>query len=181
MIFNCLELKETKINIEKEESRGFEQSHDTPNPGLIVRNNQHFHWLHNVKIWSCPRLLNLTWLIYAAHLKSLNVQFCESMREVISSECATSSAQNVSSIFATLTSLVVGAMPMLESICQGVLLFPSLEAISAINCPRLRRLPFDSSSAAKSLNKIEGDMMRWNSLGWEDESVKNTFINYFSP
>ena len=73
MIFNCLELKETKINIEKEGSRGFEQSHDTPNPGLIVRNNQHFHRLHDVEIWNCPRLLNLTCLIYVAHLKSLNV------------------------------------------------------------------------------------------------------------
>ena len=186
VIFNCLQLEEMKINVEKEGSQGFEQSYDIPKPELIVRNNHHFRRLRDVKIWSCPKLLNLTWLIYAACLESLNVQFCESMKEVISNECLTSSTQHASvftrltslvlggiecvastqhvSIFTRLTSLVLGGMPMLESICQGALLFPSLEVISVINCPRLRRLPFDSNSAIKSLKKIEGDLTWWESL-----------------
>ncbi|KAJ9682727.1 hypothetical protein PVL29_018623 [Vitis rotundifolia] len=188
VIFNCLQLEEMKINVEKEGSQGFEQSYDIPNPELIVRNSHHFRRLREVKIWSCPKLLNLTWLIYAACLESLNVQFCESMKEVISNECLTSSTQHASlftrlsslglgdigyvtstqhvSIFRRLTSLVLRGMPMLESICQGALLFHSLEVVSVINCPRLRRLPFDSNSAIKSLKKIEGDLTWWESLEW---------------
>ena len=92
----------------------------------------------------------------------------------------TSSTQHAS-IFTRLTSLVLGGMPMLESICRGALLFPSLEIICVINCPRLRRLPIDSISAAKSLKKIEGDLTWWGRLEWEDESVEENFTNYFSP
>ncbi|KAL6333955.1 hypothetical protein AAG906_000006 [Vitis piasezkii] len=179
VMFNCRQLEEMKINVEKEGSKGFEQSYGIPNPELIVRNNQHFRRLRDVKIWSCPKLLNLTWLIYAAHLQSLNVQFCESMKEVISNEYVTSSTQHAS-IFTRLTSLVLGGMPMLESIYRGALLFPSLEIISVINCPKLRRLPIDSISAAKSLKKIEGDLTWWGRLEWEDESVEENFTNYFS-
>ncbi|KAJ9682722.1 hypothetical protein PVL29_018618 [Vitis rotundifolia] len=180
VMFNCPQLEEMKINVEKEGSKGFEQSYGIHNPELIVRNNQHFRRLRDVKIWGCPKLLNLTWLIYAAHLQSLNVQFCESMKEVISNEYVTSSTQHAN-IFTRLTSLVLGGMPKLESIYRGALLFPSLEIISVINCPRLRRLPIDSSSAAKSLKKIEGDLTWWGRLEWEDESVEENFTNYFSP
>uniref|UniRef100_F6HX85 Disease resistance protein n=2 Tax=Vitis vinifera TaxID=29760 RepID=F6HX85_VITVI len=102
------------------------------------------------------------------------------MKEVISIEYVTSIAQHAS-IFTRLTSLVLGGMPMLESIYQGALLFPSLEIISVIDCPRLRRLPIDSNSAAKSLKKIEGDLTWWGRLEWEDESVEEIFTNYFSP
>ncbi|XP_034680455.1 disease resistance protein SUMM2-like [Vitis riparia] len=179
VIFNCLQLEEMKINVEKEGSKGFEQSYDIPNPGLIVINNQHFRRLRDVNIWSCPKLLNLTWLIYAAHLQSLNVKFCESMKEVISNEYVTSSTQHAS-IFTRLTSLLLDGMPMIESIYRGALLFPSLEIISVINYPRLRRLPIDSNSAAKSLKKIEGDLTWWGRLEWEDESVEEIFANYFS-
>ena len=178
-MFNCPQLEEMKINVEKEGSKGFEQSYDIPNPGLIVINNQHFCRLRDVNIWTCPKLLNLTWLIYAAHLQSLNVQFCESMKEVISKEYVTSSTQHAS-IFTRLTSLLLDGMPRLESIYRGALLFPSLEIISVINCPRLRRLPIDSNSAAKSLKKIEGDLTWWGRLEWEDESVEEIFANYFS-
>ena len=180
VIFNCLQLEEMKINVEKEGSKGFEQSYDIPNPGLIVINNQHFCRLRDVNIWTCPKLLNLTWLIYAAHLQSLNVQFCESMKEVISKEYVTSSTQHAS-IFTRLTSLLLDGMPRLESIYRGALLFPSLEIISVIDCPKLRRLPIDSISAAKSLKKIEGDLTWWGRLEWEDESVEENFTNYFSP
>ncbi|KAJ9682726.1 hypothetical protein PVL29_018622 [Vitis rotundifolia] len=180
VIFNCLQLEEMKISMEKQGSKGLEQSYDTPNPQLIARSNQHFRSLRDVKIWSCPKLLNLTWLIYAACLQSLSVQSCESMKEVISIEYVTSITQHAS-IFTRLTSLVLGGMPMLESIYQGALLFPSLEIISVINCPRLRRLPIDSNSAAKSLKKIEGDLTWWGRLEWEDESVEEIFTNYFSP
>ncbi|RVW77090.1 Disease resistance protein RPS5 [Vitis vinifera] len=175
-LLTSYKLQEMKINVEKEGSQGFEQSYDIPKPELIVRNNHHFRRLRDVKIWSCPKLLNLTWLIYAACLESLNVQFCESMKEVISNECLTSSTQHAS-VFTRLTSLVLGGI---ECVARA-LLFPSLEVISVINCPRLRRLPFDSNSAIKSLKKIEGDQTWWESLEWKDESVVAIFTNYFSP
>ncbi|CBI36249.3 unnamed protein product, partial [Vitis vinifera] len=164
VIFNCLQLEEMKISMEKQGGKGLEQSYDTPNPQLIARSNQHFRSLRDVKIWSCPKLLNLTWLIYAACLQSLSVQSCESMKEVISIDYVTSSTQHAS-IFTRLTSLVLGGMPMLESIYQGALLFPSLEIISVINCPRLRRLPIDSNTLRGSAGKEETGGRRFNLKG----------------
>ena len=111
MIFSCPNLGDTKINVEKEGSEGFERSYGNPNPELIVRNEQYFLRLRHVKIWSCSKLLNLTWLIYAVYLQLLNVQCCESMTEVISSECVSSSTEHAS-IFRRLTSLVLGGMPV---------------------------------------------------------------------
>ncbi|KAL6333952.1 hypothetical protein AAG906_000003 [Vitis piasezkii] len=153
VIFNCLQLEDVEINVEKEGRKGFdERTYDIPNPDLIVRNKQYFGKLRDVKIWSCPKLLNLTWLIYAAGLESLSIQSCESMKEVISYD-----------------------------IYQGTLLFPALEVISVINCPKLGRLPFGANSADKSLKKIEGDTTWWYGLQWEDETIELTFTKYFSP
>ncbi|XP_034680452.1 disease resistance protein RFL1-like isoform X1 [Vitis riparia] len=141
--------------------------------------NQHFHRLRHVKIWSCPELRHLGWLIYAVHLESLNVQFCESMAVVISA-VDIANCQHASP-FTRLASLVLGGMPELDVICPWAVDLPSLEVISVINCPKLRRLPFNSNSATKSLKKIEGDLTWWESLEWEDGSTKEIFANYFSP
>ncbi|CBI36248.3 unnamed protein product, partial [Vitis vinifera] len=86
------------------------------------------------------------------------------MKEVISIEYVTSIAQHAS-IFTRLTSLVLGGMPMLESIYQGALLFPSLEIISVIDCPRLRRLPIDSNTLRGSAGKEETGGRRFNLKG----------------
>ncbi|RVW66662.1 Disease resistance protein RFL1 [Vitis vinifera] len=179
VMFNCPQLEEMKINVEKEGSKGFEQSYGIPNPELIVRNNQHFRRHRDVKIWSCPKLLNLTWLIYAAHLQSLNVQFCESMKEVISNECnfKYTARQHIHKAHISSIRWYANAK---EHLSGGTTL-PSLEIISVIDCPKLRRLPIDSISAAKSLKKIEGDLTWWGRLEWEDESVEENFTNYFSP
>ena len=181
VIFNCLQLEDVEINVEKEGRKGFdERTYDIPNPDLIVRNKQYFGKLRDVKIWSCPKLLNLTWLIYAAGLESLSIQSCESMKEVISYEYGPSTTQHVR-LFTRLTTLVLGGMPLLESIYQGTLLFPALEVISVINCPKLGRLPFGANSADKSLKKIEGDTTWWYGLQWEHETIELTFTKYFSP
>ena len=180
MIFSCPNLGDTKINVEKEGSEGFERSYGNPNPELIVRNEQYFLRLRHVKIWSCPKLLNLTWLIYAVYLQSLNVQCCESMTEVISTECVSSSTEHAS-IFRRLTSLVLGGMPTLTSIYHGALHLYSLEVTTVINCPSLRRLPLNSNSAINNLKNIEGDLTWWKSLEWEDESMEAKFAIYFSP
>ncbi|RVW28706.1 Disease resistance protein RPS5 [Vitis vinifera] len=153
VIFNCLQLEDVEINVEKEGRKGFdERTYDIPNPDLIVRNKQYFGKLRDVKIWSCPKLLNLTWLIYAAGLESLSIQSCESMKEVIS----------------------------YEEHLSGDPTLPALEVISVINCPKLGRLPFGANSADKSLKKIEGDTTWWYGLQWEDETIELTFTKYFS-
>ena len=179
MIFRCPKLRDTKINVEKEGSEGFERSYGNPNPESIVTNKQHFLRLRHVQISGCPNLLNLTWLIYAVYLQSLNVHCCESMTEVISSECLSSSTEHAS-IFTRLTSLVLGGIPTLTSIYHGALHLSSLEVITVINCPSLRRLPLNSNSAINNLKNIEGDLTWWKSLEWEDGSEAK-FAIYFSP
>ena len=171
-LFNCLQLEDVRVNIER--------AYDIPNPELILRNKQYFGKLRDVKIWSCPKLQNLTWLVHAAGLESLSIQSCESMIEVISHDYGASTSEHVR-VFTRLTTIVLGGMPLLESIYQGTLLFPALEVMCVINCPKLGRLPFDANSAAKTLKKIEGDIDWWYGLQWEHETIELTFIKYFSP
>ena len=171
-LFNCLQLEDVRVNIER--------AYDIPNPELILRNKQYFGKLRDVKIWSCPKLQNLTWLVHAAGLESLSIQSCESIKKVISHDYGASTSEHVR-VFTRLTTIVLGGMPLLESIYQGTLLFPTLEVMCVVNCPKLGRLPFDANSAAKSLKKIEGDISWWYGLQWENETIELTFIKYFSP
>ncbi|KAL6335018.1 hypothetical protein AAG906_023823 [Vitis piasezkii] len=168
---DCLQLEVVQIKVGKEGRQGYD--HNFPNPSL----EKWFHSLHEVCIWRCPKLLDLTWLMYAQSLEYLNVQNCESMVELISSDDA---FEGNLSLFSRLTSLFLINLPRLQSIYSQTLLLPSLETISVIDCMMLRRLPFDSNTAANCLKKIKGNQSWWDGLQWEDETIRQTFTKYFS-
>ena len=158
---SCLQLEVVEIKVGKERSlQGWFQS------------------LHEVCIWRCPKLLNLTWLMYAESLEYLNVQNCESMEELVSSD---DEFEENLSLFSRLTSLFLINLPRLQSIYSHSLLLPSLETISVIDCMMLRRLPFfPNNTAADRLKKITGNQSWWDGLLWEDETTRHTFSKYFS-
>ena len=168
---DCLQLEVVQIKVGKEGRQGYD--HNFPNPSL----EKWFHSLHEVCIWRCPKLLDLTWLLYAQSLEYLNVQNCESMVELISSDDA---FEGNLSLFPRLTSLFLINLPRLQSIYPQTLLLPSLETMSVINCMMLRRLPFDSNMAANCLKKIKGNQSWWDGLQWEDETIRQTCTKYFS-
>ena len=173
-ISRCDELKEVKINVEREGWQGVVLN-DVPRPIFTVAGGQYFHILHRAFIGYCPKILDLTYLIYAPYLESLSITSCESMEEVIRDDDGVSEVEAKSVIFTRLKDLSLSSLPTLKSLYQHPLLFPSLETVVVYSCPRLRRLPFDSNTATNRLKKIEGEESWWNMLQWEDSTVKDLY------
>ncbi|RVW77618.1 putative disease resistance protein [Vitis vinifera] len=176
-ISGCDELKDVKINVEREGRQGVVLN-DVPSPIFTVAGGQYFHILHRAFIGYCPKILDLTYLIYAPYLESLSITCCESMEEVIRDDGGVSEVEAKSVIFTRLKDLSLSSLPTLKSLYQHPLLFPSLETVEVYSCPRLRRLPFDSNTATNRLKKIEGEESWWNMLQWEDSTVKD-LTNFF--
>ncbi|PIA40676.1 hypothetical protein AQUCO_02400023v1 [Aquilegia coerulea] len=53
------------------------------------------------------------------------------------------------------------------------------EEMDRSKCPKLRRLPLDSDSAHNTLQYIKGKFEWWNSLEWDNETIKSTFTPFF--
>ena len=168
---NCNDLECVKINMENEEKQGFSRGHIS---------NSNFHNLVYVCIEGC-RFLDLTWLIYAPSLECMLVFKSKEMEEIIGGdECGESEfeQQNLR-IFSRLVALWLFKLPNLRSIFRWALPFPFLTKIIVSSCPKLRKLPLNSSSATNTLEIIQGNSRWWEGLEWEDDNLKHTFIRYF--
>nr|CAN70391.1 hypothetical protein VITISV_014435 [Vitis vinifera] len=172
-IKNCFELQDVKINFENEV---VVYSKFPRHPCL---NN-----LCDVKIFRCHKLLNLTWLICAPSLQFLSVEFCESMEKVIDDERSEVLEIEVDhlGVFSRLISLTLTWLPKLRSIYGRALPFPSLRYIRVLQCPSLRKLPFDSNTGiSKKLEQIRGQKEWWDGLDWEDQVIMHNLTPYFQP
>ncbi|KAJ9673014.1 hypothetical protein PVL29_026336 [Vitis rotundifolia] len=73
-------------------------------------------------------------------------------------------------------------LPKLRSIYGRALPFPSLRYICVLQCPSLRKLPFDSNTRiSKKLEKIRGEKEWWDGLEWEDQTIMHNLTPYFQP
>ncbi|XP_030442398.2 disease resistance protein RPS5-like [Syzygium oleosum] len=104
-------------------------------------------------------LLDLSWLVHAPKLRKLTVTFCESMEKIIGDGFAREELA-ASGLFSRLESLRLIGLPKLTSICDQTLSFPQGVRFFIVNCPGLRKLPLDSSSARGSF-EVEGDKRWW--------------------
>ncbi|CAK9176657.1 unnamed protein product [Ilex paraguariensis] len=149
-----------------------------------IKTRRCFHRLHNVLVSFCPRLKNLTWLLFAPNLKSLHVNGCENMEEVISGGAQMEVAEvgKIPKPFAKLEILVLESLPKLKSIYPSLLPFPFLNSIHVSKCPELKRLPFNFDSAKEHPTVIRGSKKWWDELEWQDEATRNVFVpcaNFF--
>ncbi|XP_028780315.1 probable disease resistance protein At5g63020 [Neltuma alba] len=144
---------------------------------------RHSFWGHDYIITlrklvldNCCNILDLNWLIHAPNLEFLDLATCDSLVEVISSEDFGTEIQQKSDLFCSLTYLRLVRLRNLRSICRTVLQFPCLEEIEIMQCPNLKKLPFDSKSA---LNNLQSFIMEYHDdqlldqLEWEDEATKD--------
>ncbi|KAJ9672997.1 hypothetical protein PVL29_026321 [Vitis rotundifolia] len=174
----CDDLEDVKIIVEKERGGGFAAYN-------VVQSNmtkhQNFCYLRQVKICHCPKLLNLTWLIYATRLQFLDVSFCDSMEEVIEDKkSGVSEIQQELGLFSRLVSLDLSFLPNLRRIYRRPLQFPSLKEMTVKFCPNLGKLPFDSKAGiSNSLQKIHGAQEWWDGLEWEDQTIVQNLTPYF--
>ncbi|XP_002528173.2 probable disease resistance protein At1g61300 [Ricinus communis] len=136
-----------------------------------------FKELSRVVIRKCP-IKNLTWLIYARMLQTLELDDCNSVVEIIADDIVETEDETCQKIFSQLKRLDLSYLSSLHTICRQALSFPSLEKITVYECPRLRKLPFNSDSARTSLKEIRGKENWWNGLQW-DEEVKKIFSSRF--
>ena len=154
-----------------EEKQGFSQ-------GDI--SNSNFHNLVYVRVEGC-RFLDLTWLIYALSLERMLVVRSKEMEEIIGGgECGESEIEQQNLyIFLRLVALWLFKFPNLRSSYRWALPFPSLTKIIVSGCPKLRKLPLNSSSATNTLEIIQGNSRWWEGLEWENDNLKHTFTRYF--
>ena len=142
-----------------------------------------FNHLLSIRIHACNKLLNLNWLIHAPKLQYLSIGNSRIIEKVIEDERSEGSEiESGLSVFSRLIYLALLNLPKLESIYEHPLPFPSLRLIDVWGCPRLKKLPFDSSICmSKKLEKIEGEQEWWDGLEWNDQTLMHNLTPYFQP
>ncbi|TXG69144.1 hypothetical protein EZV62_004079 [Acer yangbiense] len=137
-----------------------------------------FHNLRYLHIKNCS-IKDLTWLIYAPSLRYLWVDSCPSLEEIIADGFGSSEIEENINILSKLESINLVGLLSLKSICRRAVLFPCLQNVDVINCPSLRKLPFESGSATKSLKEIKGSKTWWGQLEWDDEATRVALTSKF--
>ncbi|KAK9229319.1 hypothetical protein WN944_022281 [Citrus x changshan-huyou] len=108
--------------------------------------------LHFVTILKCSNVKDLTWLVFVPNLKWLQIFYCDDMEEIISVEkfeklSEVSEMMGELNLFSELESLSLGNASNLKRIYRDPLPFPRLKLIRISKCPKLKKLPLNSSSA----------------------------------
>lgn len=157
------DIKESET--EWEENRRLQCSSPAPSNQITPR-TLWFKTLSAVVLHSCLDLMDLTWLIYAANLESLEVKNSPKMKEVISQQKV---GYVVVEPFQKLQVFELGYLNELESIYWTPLLLPRLQNVSITKCPKLRKLPLHSTSVERvDALHIEVDDGWLVGVEWED-------------
>ncbi|XP_017978217.1 PREDICTED: probable disease resistance protein At1g12280 [Theobroma cacao] len=168
-------------NIEKElrERRMIQTSSLSPTNSNTI--TPRFHALSKISIFNCPKLRNLTWLIFAPNLTQLKVGLCLRMEEIISEVSEVANVVGISnpSPFAKLEWLHLQILFDLKSIYWDTLPFPCLTDIIVLNCPELKKLPLNCDSAKGNQISIVGSEDWWKEVQWKDEVTRSTFLPSF--
>ncbi|KAF8391889.1 hypothetical protein HHK36_022229 [Tetracentron sinense] len=185
---SCFDLEELTISciVAGEGENGFFASlekltlFNLPNLKMVraVPHYPCFQKLSFLHIGSCDALKDLTCLRAAQSLRTLYLDQCGGIEEVICGGVVTVEEEFIT--FSRLKTLWFVYLPNLKSIHRHALPFPCLEEIKIIECPELKKLPLDSNSAKRVLKVIKGQKKWWDELEWEDESIKSVFLPYLN-
>ncbi|KAK0599104.1 hypothetical protein LWI29_002411 [Acer saccharum] len=147
-----------------------------------TRETRGFRNLHTVKVSSCPKLRDLTWLVLAPNLKRLVVSSCSNIKDIFcDKEFADYPEKIKKSIpFAKLEFLEMQYLQNLKSIYWNAMPFRHLKKIKVIRCPKLEKLPLDCNSAKECKIVIEGEQDWWEKLQWVDPAIQNVFSPCFT-
>ncbi|KAL9463239.1 hypothetical protein AB3S75_001110 [Citrus x aurantiifolia] len=147
---------------------------------------QKMHKLDFVTMSECSNVKDLTWLVFVPNLKWLRIVGCDDMEEIISVEnfeklSEVSEMIGELNLFTELQFLSLGNASNLKRIYRDPLPFPQLEQIDICRCPKLKKLPLNSSSAKGRKIVIRGKKEWWEELQWEDQATQNAFSPCFMP
>ncbi|GMJ14247.1 RESISTANT TO P. SYRINGAE 5 [Hibiscus trionum] len=165
----CLERLEIKYFINIEEMK-MVKLHPQVSPSTSYASR--FHTLREVSITSCYELMDVTWLILAPNLRSLSINHCMKMVEILSKgklgEVADVVGIPYPTPFLKLEELSLFALKELRSICWDALPFPCLKRIIVSKCKELKKLPLNSDSAKGNHITIIGRQDWCAKLEWEN-------------
>ncbi|XP_038976662.1 probable disease resistance protein At5g63020 [Phoenix dactylifera] len=133
--------------------------------------------LRSVTIEECPELENANWVLLLPRLETLRIRICGKMQRVIDDSVGNHVGYNLAPAFRCLTTLSLYRLWRLTSICNEAISFPSLEIIEIISCDELKQLPVKIMGS--NLREIRGSNRWWQSLQWQDENMKASFLPYF--
>ncbi|KAI3830773.1 hypothetical protein MKW92_000499 [Papaver armeniacum] len=129
-----------------------------------------------VVIKGCPRLRDITWLMYAQNLELLLLVKLDGLEEIIS----TGFASEELNMFSKLNCLDLRSLRNLKWICDDNVNFFNLEKIAVKGCPELKKLPFNTSSTIpRTLKMIQGEEQWWERLKWDETATKSNLAPYF--
>ncbi|XP_020996900.2 probable disease resistance protein At4g27220 [Arachis duranensis] len=119
-----------------------------------VKPNAVFSQLRHLEIWNCDGIETLVTaglLPQLQNLQTLIVNSCESLREIFAAGSSGADSGDAASTVITLpnlTSLELYVLPMLETVCKGIIISESLPKLEIKGCPKLEsRSPFQVSSS----------------------------------
>ncbi|KAJ0075069.1 hypothetical protein Patl1_34924 [Pistacia atlantica] len=159
------------------------QGSDIVNVGDVQKISElsSFYSLHDIRISDCYSMRDLTWIVFIPNLKTLFVDYCTAMQEIINVEKLGEVPEMTSDLipFQKLQFLRLDYLNNLKSIFGKALPFPHLKGIQILDCPKLKKLPLDANSAKEHKMVIKGQEEWWKELQWEDEATLNAFLPCF--
>ncbi|XP_016194519.2 probable disease resistance protein At4g27220 isoform X2 [Arachis ipaensis] len=120
-----------------------------------LKPNAVFSQLRNLEIFNCNEIETLVTaglLPQLQNLQTLIVESCESLREIFAAGSSDADSDDAASTVITLpnlTSLDLCNLPMLETVCKGIIISESFPKLDILLCPKLEsRSPFEVSSSS---------------------------------
>ncbi|KAI4296639.1 hypothetical protein L6164_036583 [Bauhinia variegata] len=145
--------------------------------------------LRIITVEYCPNLKYLFsghLLLQLLNLEEIRVRHCSSMENLTRWE-AGGNIYAAKILLPKLHKLRLEFMPKLKEIYKGFISFGSLHSVEVISCDALKRLPFYLDDAvgihqqllATPALEIKGTKYWWDSLEWDEVSVRQSMQSYF--
>ncbi|KAH7833720.1 hypothetical protein Vadar_017962 [Vaccinium darrowii] len=149
--------------------------------------------LKELCFWKCEIMKNIIpvqFLQNFPNLEKLSICYCNNVEDIIveieeMSDRGNHQGDSNSISLQKLKSLELCGLPSLKSIYNGVMVCQSIEEVTVLDCPMVRRLPLslhmgsELATAPPSLKSIIVEGEWWESLEWDDPNIKTILEPFF--
>lgn len=128
----------------------------------IITIKSFFHSLQRVSVFECPKLKDLTWLIFAPNLVTIDIHDCPEMEQIINSRQLSKIKEVVDGFnsFTKLNNLILLNLSKLKKIYANALPSLYLKTIVVFNCPQLKQC-----EQTEYCHRRRGRLVEWVEMG----------------